>query len=259
MRGGRMGLGRQEKVAGKRTHKRIWKFLGILIGVCLLLLILLVVFSGSSQLTEITVEGNEYYTEQEIIDKVVTKPTDRFTLLFYLRCRYQELPRIPFVEKISVEMTDNHSASITVYEKIITGCVKIMGSYLYFDKDGIVVESSPERREEIPIVTGLSYDKIVLYQTLKVQKEEMFTTILNLTRLIKQNELDVDEIHFNSALEVDLICESIRVRLGKKEMYDEPVSALVTILPKAMELDRKMTLDMRDYTPGQRIIGTYDE
>lgn len=246
-------------MAGRGTHRKVWKFLGIMIGVCLLLLIFLVVFAGSSQLTQITVEGNEYYTEQEIIDKIVTKPTDRFTLLLYLRCRYQDLPRIPFVEKVNVEMTDKNSVKITVYEKIITGCVKIMGSYLYFDKDGIVVESSAERREEIPIVTGLSYDKIVLYEELKVQKSEMFTTILNLTRLIGKYELEVDEIHFNSDMEVTLKCGNIKVRLGKKEMYDEPVSALVTILPKAVELDKKMTLDMSDYTPGQRIIGTYEE
>ncbi|MBO5199400.1 MAG: cell division protein FtsQ/DivIB [Lachnospiraceae bacterium] len=244
---------------GRSEYKRIWKFLGVLVGICLLLLVFLIVFSGSSRLETITVEGNTYYTDQEIIDRVVTEPTDQFTLLLYLRCRYREIERIPFVEYVDVKMEDKNTAVLTVYEKIITGCVRIMGSYLYFDKDGIVVESSSEKREEIPIVTGLDFDSLVLYEELKVQNEELFTTILNLTRLIDKYELDVDEISFNSALEVDFVCGDIRVKLGKKEMYDEPVAALVNILPEADKLGKKMVIDMTDYKPGERIIGTYEE
>ena len=231
----------------------------ILTGVCLLLLVFLVVFSGSSRLETIEVEGNTYYTDQEIIDRIVTEPTDRFAFLLYLRCRYQEQERIPFVEYVSVEMSDKNSVVITVYEKILTGCVKVMGNYLYFDKDGIVVESSSEKKEGIPVITGLEFSRLILYEKLEVQNSGMFQTILNLTRLIDKYELSVDEIHFNADLEVDFLCGNIQVKLGKKEMYDEAAAALVTILPKADELDKKMTIDMTDYTPGQRVIGTYDE
>ncbi len=225
----------------------------------MLLLVILVVFAGSSRLETIEVQGNTYYTDEEIIERVVTEPTDQFALLLYLRCRYQEQERIPFVEYISVEMTDNHSVLLTVYEKILTGCVKVMGNYLYFDKDGIVVESSSEKKEDIPVITGLEFSRLILYEKLEVQNEGMFSTILNLTRLIDKYELSVDEIHFGSNLEVDFLCGNIRVRLGRKEMYDEAAAALVTILPRADELEREMTIDMRDYTPGDRVIGTYEE
>ena len=97
------------------------------------------------------------------------------------------------------------------------------------------------------------------YEKLEVQNSGMFQTILNLTRLIDKYELSVDEIHFNADLEVDFLCGNIQVKLGKKAMYDEAAAALVTILPKANELDKKMTIDMTDYTSGQRVIGTYDE
>ena len=53
------------------------------------------------------------------------------------------------------------------------------GSYLYFDRDGIVVESSRIKLEDIPVITGLNFSRIVLHEQLKVQKEEMFTVILS--------------------------------------------------------------------------------
>ena len=41
-----------------------------------------------------------------------------------------------------------------VYEKSVAGYVEYMGRYMYFDQDGIVVESSETRTEGIPQVTG---------------------------------------------------------------------------------------------------------
>jgi cell division protein FtsQ len=162
--------------------------------------------------------------------------------------------KLPFVEKIDVTMTDTHTITVYVYEKMVAGCVEFMGEYLYFDKDGIIVESSSTRLEDIPVIKGLKFDKIMLSEKLEVQKDELFDVIINLTQLIRKYELRVDKISFNSDYEVTLDCGDIRVLLGKKSTYDEALSELKNILAEAKGME--ITLDMRNYVKGtQNIIG----
>jgi cell division protein FtsQ len=162
--------------------------------------------------------------------------------------------KLPFVEKIDVNMTDTHTITVYVYEKMVAGCVEFMSEYLYFDKDGIIVESSSRRLEDIPVIKGLKFEKIMLSEKLKVQKDELFDVIINLTQLIRKYELAVDQISFNSDFEVTLDCGDIRVLLGKKSTYDEALSELKNILAEAKGME--ITLDMRNYVKGtQNIIG----
>lgn len=202
----------------------------------------------------VTVLGSERYTSEEITGKIIQSKPDSNALYLYLKYKYFANTTIPFIEKVDVELVDNHSVTIYVYEKMVTGCVEFLGNYLYFDKDGIIVESSSKRLEGIPLVKGLQYDKIILHEKLEIkkkvdgkledQKKELFDLILNLTQLIQKFELDVDTISFSSNYEVTLSCGDIKVLLGKKSTYDEPLSDLKNILTAAD--GKKLEIDMRN-------------
>jgi cell division protein FtsQ len=118
-----------------------------------------------------------------------------------------------------------------------------MGDYLYFDKDGIIVESTSKRLDDIPLVKGLKYQKIVLNEKLEVQKEELFDVILNLTQQIEKRELDVNTITFNNQYEVNLDCGDIKAMLGKRSSYDEILAKLKNIIVEAE--GKKLIIDMR--------------
>src|SRR5690606_26754014 len=156
----------------------------------------------------ITIKGVTRYTPEEIQGKIIQTKYDNNTLLLYIRLKYFTEINIPFIEDIDLEILDNHSVNIIVYEKKVTGCVNFLGEYLYFDKDGIVVESSAKRLEDIPQIKGLKFDKIILHEKLEVQKDELFDIILNLTQLIDKYELDIDTISFNSKYEVTVECDN---------------------------------------------------
>ena len=141
---------------------------------------------------------------------------------------------------------------LTVYEKRIIGCVQVMGQFFYFDRDGLIVESSMRRIEGVPLVTGLEFDSIVLHEKLKVQKASLYNVILNLTRLIELCEVDVSKIMFLYDNSVVLQCGETEVRLGKKETYDFALSALNDIL-NTME-DRNMVLFMENYSEGNKDV-----
>lgn len=194
------------------------------------------------QLKNITVTGSSIYNQDEITEKLITSEADKNTIIFYLKYKYFAKVNIPFVEKMSFELADRNSVNIRVYDKRIIGCIEFMEDYFYFDKDGIIVESTSERLEDIPLIKGLKFHKIVLNEKLEVQKEELFNVILNLTQQIEKNSLNVDTISFNNKCEVTVDCGDIKAMLGRRDTYDEVLAKLKNIMEEVK--GRKLTIDM---------------
>ncbi len=225
-----------------------------LILILLILGIPCILFISTFYIKKIEVVGTRRYTSEQITGELIKTKLDSNSLYLYLKHQYFMDVRLPFVEKIDVKMTDTHTITVYVYEKMVAGCIEFMGQYMYFDKDGIVVESSSKRLTDIPVINGLKFNKIMLSEKLEVQKNELFDVIINLTQLIHKYELKVDKITFSSDYEVTLDCKDIRVLLGKKSTYDEALSELKNILAEAEGME--ITLDMRNYVKGtQNIIG----
>ncbi len=226
----------------KQKSIRMILFLKTL-GILLLIGIPAIAFVYTFELRNITVEGNTRYTSEEIKEKIIQTRVDQNALILYLKHQYFTDIKIPFIEDIDVNLIDNHSVQLIVYEKKVTGCVEFLGEYMYFDKDGIVVESLAKRLEDIPQIKGLQFNKIILHEKLEVQSKELFDVILNLTQLIDKYELDIDTISFNSKYEVTVDCGTIRALLGKRSTYDEVLADLKNILAEVNGM--KLTLDMR--------------
>ena len=124
-----------------------------------------------------------------------------------------------------------------------------MSSYMYFDKDGIIVESSGEQLPGVPWVTGLEYGKILLYEPLEVKNDpdgEIFGRILNLTQVLSINEVKVDKIDFDSFGNANLSVGDITVELGGSENLDGKVTELKGILPELSGLSGTLYLDTYD-------------
>lgn len=229
------------KKAQSRSRKRIRRWiLGVVFVAALLLL-----FLWNMRIDTIHVEGSEFYTEQEIIDYIFEKPIEQNFLYAYLNNRFGEKKEIPFVAGYTVKFNGTKEAAVTVYEKNVIGYIDYMGSHMYFDKDGTVVESSSEIWEGIPLITGLSFDYIILYKPLPVENETAFNQILNLTQLINKYKIHVDKIYFNTKFEATLYIGDVRVMLGDKTDMEDKVAELTGMLPKLAGLSG--TLHLEDY------------
>lgn len=162
------------------------------------------------------VEGNVHYTEEEIKALVMDGALGHNSLYLSMKYKNRGITDVPFLDAMDVNILAPDTIRITVYEKALAGYVKYMGAYVYFDKDGYVVESSTIRTAGIPQVTGLSFDYIVMGQPLPVQEEyeEVFGTILDLTKLLNKYELTADRIYFHSDAQITLYFGSVKVALG---------------------------------------------
>lgn len=143
-----------------------------------LLLILLVIgipsilFISTFNIKKLEVIGTKRYKPEQITSQLMKNKLDTNALYFYMNYNYFTKVRLPFIEKIDVTMTDPHSITVYVYEKMVAGCVEFMGEYMYFDKDGIIVECSVNRLEDVPIIKGLVFSKIILSERIELMEQE---------------------------------------------------------------------------------------
>ena len=179
----------QKKEERKKIHKGI-----LLTAVLAFISVLLLSVAGVFRVQEVTVTGNDYYTNEQIVDFVIEDGYKRNTLYLYFRYKYLEQPEIPFIDTFELKINSFRSVSIRVYEKSIVGYVRYLGKNVYFDKDGNVVEISGELMEGVPMVSGLFFDQLTMHQALNVKDPDIFNTILNITQLFKKYEIYPDPL-----------------------------------------------------------------
>lgn len=203
-------------------------------------------------ITTVYVEGNLHYTTEEIQNMVMDGPLGNNSL--YLNFKYKDkgMEDVPFVDVLDVDILAPDTIKITVYEKSLAGYVEFMDTYMYFDKDGYVTESSTVRTIGVPQITGLSFDHVVLGERLPVADDSLFESIMNITKLLGKYELIVDKIHYRSNSDIILVFDNIKVALGSNENLEEKVMDLPIFLE---ELQGKSgTLRMENYSEDEKMI-----
>lgn len=77
-----------------------------------------------------------------------------------------------------------------------------------------MVESTNQKLDGIPCITGLKFGQIVLHQPLPVEEKSVFESILNVTQVLETYNLKVDKIQYNSKGEATLYMNDLEVALG---------------------------------------------
>ena len=238
-------------------------FGGSNIGFVIFLLVLGLIVGGGLFLVSkfrvknIMVEGNVHYTQEEITDLVLTDELSYNSLYLSFKYRNRQIKDIPFIETMSVSVVSPDTIKIIVYEKTVAGYVEYQGRFMYFDRDGIVVESSDTRTMGVPQVTGIQFDHVVLYEPLPVEDPSIFMQILSITQVLSKYDISTDKIYFNENNEITLYFGQVRARLGSDDL-EEKVMRLQYILPHLEE--ERGVLEMENYTDeSQNITFTRDE
>lgn len=211
-------------------HKKLILFFGILL-VFILFAAALLYIEGNYKIKNVYVDGNVHYTDEEIMNIVMEGTLGDNSLFLSMKYKNKGIDNIPFVQTMDVDILSPDTIRITVYEKSLAGYVEYLGNYMYFDKDGTIVESSTNKTAGIPQVTGLSFDYVVMYEPLPVEDKEIFETILDMTQLLNKYSLSADRLYFDSNYEMTIYFEDVKAAVGTGENIDEKVMLLQSILP----------------------------
>ena len=202
--------------------------------------------------------NNERYTPQQIVDMLFATENEKRSLFTFLKelvnSPHKELPMI---QSYSIEFTGIDSVSVIVYENKLVGCINYMGSYMYFDKEGLIVESRTEPYEGIPVIDGIQFDQVVLYQKLSVKKEGIFDAVMNLTQLLSLHEIKADKIIYDEKDWVTVIIGDIKVSLGDSSNMEGKIAELSAMQSKFGDL--KGTLHLETYDASRQDAEYYFE
>ena len=217
----------------------------------IILLIILLLLGGGAwyistfKLDNIQVAGCVRSSEDPVKEVIREEAPMGNILLLWLKNKLSPIQDIPFVAKLDIEFIDKNTLSATVYEKSVAGCLEYMDSYVYFDRDGIVLESTEDRKEGVPTIDGLNISSWVLNEELPVSDKERFDQILTITQLVEKYGLKIDRIAFTKEGEIILRHEKIEIELGDGTHLNQQMMNLGSIL---MGLKgKKGTLYMKDF------------
>lgn len=215
----------------RRAKKRRAKRLLIALGIILLVACMAAGMFFICTVRQVEVVGNENYSGQKIEEIVLPTRLDHNTLYLLYKSRYGKFNVPPFLDMVEVDVLSYNKVRIHVYEKTVMGYVVYGGNYVYFDKDGIVLEISDNLREGLPVVRGLHFDEMELYEKLPVKDQAIFRTLVTLTQMLTKEKLSPDRIEFTDSGEIDITFQEVLVHLGKDAHLDNKIARLTGILP----------------------------
>ncbi len=237
-------------------HKSIYIILSVLLTILIVAAVAIKYIADNYTVTNIYVTGNTHYTNDEIIDMVLQGRMSHNSMFLSLKYRDKSIEGVPFIEKMDVDIVSQDTIRINVYEKAVAGYFAYLGRYMYFDRDGIVVESSLEPSDTVPEVMGLSFNYCIMHEKLPIENQQIFEEILDITQLLSKYQLHANRIFFDSEYNVYLYFDEIEVSLGTENFIDEKIIQLQYILPELS--GKKGILEMKDFDEDTRNI-TFEE
>ena len=222
---------RREKI---RRHSEFrYYLLNILLFVIILGIIIAAAIIFFCQTQTVKVKGNTICSDKEIKEYVLTEKYDENAV--YATVRNFLFPRedIPFVESYKVTMKSRNTLVIHVVEKEPYGFVGAEkgDAYVYYGKDGNVLEVSERLLEDVFRVIGLTAKNAEPKKRLPVGESNV-KTILTIQEEINREGLEVPSVTFSKDGTITFTTGNILVNLGTRANIAEKLRRLPYILPK---------------------------
>ena len=217
----------------------------IIILAALLVILLLVLYVQSFDLKTIKVVGTEATTPEMIEQAVKEYAPLNNTLLLWTKERFQPLEDIPFVSKVDIDIDSKNQITVTVYEKSLAGCVEYMNGYVFFDKDGIILDAGDKLIAGVPCIRGLTFDSWEMGERLPITDRSKFNSILSITQLVEKYKLNIDGIRFTPEDEIVLMRGNIDIELGAGDNLPVQMMNLSAILDGLGDMEG--VLYMKDF------------
>lgn len=229
----------------RRKHRKRLKH--FLIGLAVTAAVLAILFLIAIKLftvKKVVVDGNELYDQQTIEDVVLNDKYSWNSLYVYLKYKFKDTDKVPFIDTMSIGLDNPHTLHISVYEKGMLGYIYIPGidENAYFDKDGFVVETSSDTVPGVPKIDGISCDKVVLYEKLPIA-DSTLKDLLELTQALKRQDLVPDSIDYGVDNAPAAIYGNVNVIIGDTTKLTRKIERLKAIMPSLEGLSGTLHLE----------------
>ena len=122
-----------------------------------------------------------------------------------------------------------------------------MGSYLYIDETGRVLDVQEACHETLPVVKGLAFGSFTLGEVIPVENPEALDVVLNISQLMEKYELLdlVVEIDVSNPKSIYAYVNQVQIILGDMENGDTKIRYMAEVMKTIPKEDRG-TLDLSE-------------
>lgn len=184
-------------------------------------------------LNEVTVEGTDLYTSDEITGYILDDEYSSNTVYAFLKNKLFPKGDAEFIDSFDVKMTGMNSLTITCNEKDILGYIATEdGNYIYFDYDGIIVEISETFVDRGYMkVDGVECEEPEIGKTLPIGETEI-GYLTSLIKILQKNDLMPNVISYDDRGHTTLRYDTYSIALGSSVYLEEKVDRVLRILPQ---------------------------
>lgn len=200
-------------------------------GAAVLLIFVLVFFLGF-RVSSVQVEGNSFYTDDEIKNMVTNVPLAKNSILAGFINTEKSTKDAAMIDSIKISRINRNTLLLQVEEKQIIGYIEYQGQCLNFDRQGIIQIITDEPMENVPKIEGIDVKEAVQGERLSGISRTKLNTILSVGKMLEKMENKPDRLEFNDLNQLVMYYGDIEVRLGDDENMDEKINRLVGILPE---------------------------
>ncbi len=197
-----------------------------------ILLIFVLVFFLGFRVTGVQVEGNSFYTDDQIKNMVLNAPIAKNSILAGFIDTEKSTKDEAMIDSIAVSRVDRNTLLLQVKEKQMIGYIEFQGQCVNFDRQGIVQIITEDPLENVPKIEGIDVKEAVQGERLTGISTTKLNTILSVGKMLEKMEEKPDRLAFNDLNQLVLYYGTIEVRLGDDENMDEKINRLVGILPE---------------------------
>lgn len=197
-----------------------------------ILLIFVLVFFLGFRVTGVQVEGNSFYTDDQIKNMILGVPMAKNSILAGFIDTEKSTKDEAMIDSITVSRVNRNTLLLQVKEKQMIGYIEFQGQCVNFDRQGIVQIITEEPLENVPKIEGIDVKEAVQGERLSGINTTKLNTILSVGKMLEKMEEKPDRLVFNDLNQLVLYYGTIEVRLGDDENMDEKINRLVGILPE---------------------------
>lgn len=180
---------------------------------------------------EIEINGIDNLTQEQVKSMLTVAEGDNI-FSFSASNSEDNIMKSHYVETVSVSRDLPNKVVADIKEYKLRGYVPYMGSYLYINEDGLILDIQKEITKQLPVVEGLNFDSFTVGEVLKVDNQSAFTTMVELSRLFEKYQLltDVIRVDVTNVNDVHMYVNKVDVELGSMDDANRKLLMLVEVL-----------------------------
>ena len=214
-------------------HRKLFfvAFIGIVALALWLTFFTLPVFNIKS----IEISGNENLSKEQIESMLNTKVGNNI-FAFNKTKALKNIKSNNYVEEVSIHRKLPSTITVNIKEYKLRAYVPYMGSYLYINDYGRILDTQKTFKKQLPVVEGLKFNQFTLGEVLQVDNPSAFDTVVQLSKLFEKDQL------LNTIVQVDVSDENdVHFYVGKIDVefgsFDDANKKLLTLNEVLKQLD----------------------